>query len=467
MNSLVPLSFAALLLSGCATSALPPATFSTPDTFAGKSLPGTPVPAPTPPANAWWLVFEDPALNTLVAQSMDRNNDIKLAAAHLEQAQALLKSSKADLWPQAGVTYQVAHGANTAALNPGSANPETAHGLGLDLSYEVDLTGRLRQAASASALDAKASGAMLKDAQLLIQSRVAMSYFALRALDEDRAIVAQTLDAYRGSLDVTQKRFREGDVAELDVARLQTEVAATETESAALDQQRAQLAHALAILVGEPASTFDFQSATWATQPWAAGVSSIPAGIPADVVLRRPDLIASGASLEAAQKRVGIARAAWFPTLSLTASGGYASSDLNTLFKDGAQSWSLTGILAQAVFDGGRRRAGIDYAKGGLDAAFATYQQSVLTAFADVEDQLSDLTYLQQQQASEDRAVAASNRALAMSQSRYSNGSSSQLEVLDAQRQQLAVRRAALRVRAAQYQSTIGLIRALGGTWRV
>jgi multidrug efflux system outer membrane protein len=183
------------------------------------------------------------------------------------------------------------------------------------------------------------------------------------------------------------------------------------------------------------------------------------------VLQRRPDVTASYASLLAAQKRVGIARAAWFPTLNLTASGGYASGDLGNLFEDTVKNWSLTGILAQAIFDGGRRNAGIDYAKGGLNAAFADYQQSALVAFADVEDQLSDLTYLKQQQTAQDQAVSAATRALAMSQSRYTNGSSSQLEVLDAQRQLLAIRRQALKVRAAQYQSTVGLIRALGGGW--
>ncbi len=249
------------------------------------------------------------------------------------------------------------------------------------------------------------------------------------------------------------------------MARLQSEVSSTEAESAALDQQRAQLAHALSILLGEPASTFDLAATTWASQPWAGAVPVIPAGIPVDVLTRRPDVVAAYTSLEAARKRVGIAKAAWLPTLSLTASGGYASSDLDSLFKDSAKTWSLAGILSQAIFDGGARRAGIDYARGGLDAAFAGYQQNVLTAFADVEDQLSDLTYLQQQQVSEDQAVQSATRALAMSQSRYTNGSSSQLEVLDAQRQQLAIRRQALRVRAAQYQSTVGLIRAIGGSW--
>ncbi|ESQ84774.1 hypothetical protein AEAC466_06880 [Asticcacaulis sp. AC466] len=461
MKRLISLTLAAALLSGCATAPLQQAAVETPAAFAGQTTAG--VRAPTP-VGTWWLVFNDDALNGLMARAMEKNNDIKLAYARLDQAQALLGASRADLWPQLGTGYSVNHGANPV-LNNGSTKPGTTHTLGADLSYEVDLFGRLRAAAGAASFDAQSNEAMLRDTQLLVQARVAESYFALRALDEDRAIVSDTLTAYRGSLSVTQRRFQEGDVAELDVARLQTEVASTEAASAALDQQRAQVAHALAVLLGEPASTFNFGVAQWASQPWASAVPVIPAGIPADILHRRPDVASAEASLYAAQRRVGIAKAAWFPTLSLTANGGYASGDLDTLFKDAARTWSLTGILSQAIFDGGRRRAGVDYAKGGLEAAFAQYRQAGLVAFADVEDQLSDLTYLKQQQASQDQAVAAATRALNMSQSRYTNGSSSQLEVLDAQRQLLTIRRQALRVRAAQYQSTVGLIRALGGGW--
>ncbi|MEI9903280.1 MAG: efflux transporter outer membrane subunit [Asticcacaulis sp.] len=451
--------FMALLLSGCATTALPPASFTTPAAFAGSTT--TTTPAVAPQNGSWWLVFSDPVLDDLMARAMEKNNDIKLAAAHLEQARALLRGSKADLWPQAGVSYDASR---STYLQP-QDKAATSHALDLDLSYEVDLFGRIRAGASAANLDAQSSQALLRDTQLLIQSRVAESYFALRALDEDRAIVGDTLDAYRSSLAVTQRRFDEGDVAELDVARLQTEVASTEAEKTALDQQRADLAHALAVLAGEPAGGFDVTTVAWSNEPWAGAVPVIPAGVPDSVLQQRPDIQATYTSLEAAQQRVGIAKAAWLPSLNLTASGGYASSDLDTLFDKGAGTWSLAAILSQAIFDGGARNARIDYAKGGLDAAFASYQQSVLTAFADVEDQLSDLNYLQQQQASEDQAVQAATKALAMAQSRYTNGSSSQLEVLDAQRSQLSIRRQALRVRAAQYQSTVGLIRALGGSW--
>ncbi len=454
------LSLTALLLASCASAPVEKAAvINTPAAFKGVAVEGPA--APVQQAGAWWLVFQDPVLNDLIGRSMGSNTDIQTAEAHLTQAKALLKAARSSFWPQAGVAYTAARSTDQQPY-PKAAN---LHTLDLDLSYEVDLFGRLAKASQAAKLDARSAEAILADTQLLVQSRVAQSYFALRALDEDRAIVAETLDAYRGSLKVTKSRYANGDVAELDVARLETEVSATEAEALALDQQRANLANALSVLVGEPATTFDVKASTWASQPWAVAVPVIPAGIPADVLKRRPDVLAAEDSMKAAQRRVGVARAAWFPSLTLTGSGGYASGDLDTLLDKGSQTWSLVGILSQAVFDGGRRNANIDYAKGGMEAAFAGYRQSVLVAFSDVEDQLSDLGYLRQQEAAEGRAVDASNRALRQAQSLYRNGSSSQLEMLDAQRQQLAVRRQALRVRAAQYQSTVGLIRALGGGW--
>lgn len=460
---ILALSLTALLLSGCATGPLQQAQVETPVAFAGADVTATasaPATSPAIGAGAWWLVFRDDVLNDLMARASQNNHDIRIATGRLEQSRALMGSARSGLWPQLGASYAASHGADA-----GQSKPSTAHALGAELSYEVDLFGRLRAASQAAEFDTAASENLLRDTQLLIQSRVAETYFTLRALDEDRAILADTLTAYRGTLSVTERRFEAGDVAELDVARLQAEVAATEAQGAALDQRRAQVAHALAVLLGEPASSFDVAEAAWSDQAWAGAVPVIPAGIPAEVLKRRPDVLAAEASLYGAQRRVGIAKAAWLPSVSLTADGGYASGDLGDLFEDAAKSWSLTGILSQAIFDGGRRQAGVDYAKGGLDVAFASYQQTALVAFADVEDQLSDLTWLRQQEAAQDRAVAAATRALAMSQSRYTNGSASQLEVLDAQRQLLAIRRQSLAVRSAQYQATVGLIRAIGGGW--
>lgn len=461
---LTALSLTALLLAGCASQPLdlnaqlaPPATFKSPVTEA------TTVPPLARKTGAWWLVFKDPALDELMAKAMTQNSDIAIAAARLDQARALIRSAKAQTLPQIGAGVQSGRASETGQY----PKALTLHGVGVDFDYEVDLFGRLSNATKTARLDAQAQEELSRDTALLVQAYVAETYFALRALDEDRAIVAETLSAYRATLTVTQRRFDAGDVAELDVVRLQSEVATTEAELLAIDRQRAQIENALAVLVGELASTFTLPPGEWEAQSWAAAVPEIPAGLPSELLTRRPDVLASERTMQAAQKRVGIAKAAWFPRLSLTASGGVASSDLGDLFSDASRNWSLTGILAQAIFDGGRRKANTELAEGDLAIAFAQYRQSLLVAFADTEDQLSSLSLLKGQAQMQDQALTAAQRALDLSQTRYKHGLVSQLEVLDAQRSYLRIRRQALQVRAQQYQSTVRLIRALGGEWTV
>jgi multidrug efflux system outer membrane protein len=249
-------------------------------------------------------------------------------------------------------------------------------------------------------------------------------------------------------------------VAELDVARVSTEVAATESDALALDRARAELEHALAVLVGEPASSFQVAGTDWST-----ALPVIPAGVPSTVLARRPDISAAQRSMQAAQTRVGVAEAAWFPNLALTASAGYASPELGDLFKWSARAWGVGALLSLPLFDGGRRKAGVQNAEAELDAALASYREQVLVAFKDVEDQLSALRLLAEQAEAQSRAVASASRATTLSDARYRNGYVSQLDLLDARRSELRNRRQALQVRSAQYQATVGLVRALGGAW--
>ncbi len=304
--------------------------------------------------------------------------------------------------------------------------------------------------------------ALLRDTRLVIEADVAQSYLALRSLDEERALVRQTVAAYRRTLDLTERRYRAGDVAELDVARAATQVAATEADALALDRRRAQLEHALAVLVGEVPSGFSIADSTW-----SAALPAIPAGLPAEVLARRPDVAAAQASMLAAQARVGVAQAAWFPDIALTAAGGVASPQLSDLLKYSARAWSLGALASLPIFDGGRREAGVRFASGGMDAAIAQYRERVLVALRDVEDQLAALRLLERQGEAEQRAVDAASRATALSERRWREGLVSQLELLDAQRSELADRRAAVEVRSSQYQATVGLVRALGGGWQV
>lgn len=460
-RTLLPLALA-LLVAGCAT-ALPelPQQPPAPARFKESNERWTTAaPAEAQDRGAWWKAFADPVLDGLVERAGENNTSIQEAAARLAQARALVRNADADRLPQIGVGASAARQAG--AGTPGGSTPGTLTSAGASLSYELDLFGRLARTSDAAGLDAQSRAALLQSTRLLVQADAAQTYLALRALDAERALVRETIAAYANTLHLTQRRYQAGDIAELDVVRVQTEQAATESDALALDRRRAELEHALALLVGEPASNFTLDVAEWRTT-----LPTIPAGIPGTVLARRPDVAAAQSAMLAAQARVGVARTAWFPSVSLTAAGGFASPEIGDLFKWSARAWSIGALLSLPVFDGGRREAGLQGAQAQLDAALAGYRGQVLTAFRDVEDQLSALRLLQEQAEAQGRAVSSATRATVLSDSRYRNGLISQLELLDARRSELRNRRQAVQVKATQYQATVGLIRALGGGWDV
>lgn len=457
--ALIPLA-AALLLAGCAT-ALPelPAQPAAPAQFKEAGARWTTAePAEARDRGSWWLAFADPVLEGLVERAGLHNTGIQEAAARLAQSRALVRSANADRLPQIGIGAGASRQAGAATT--GGATPSTLTQAGASLSYEIDLFGRLSRAHDAASLDAQARESLLQSTRLLVQAEVAQTYLTLRALDAERALVRETIAAYDDTLRLTRRRFQAGDIAELDVVRVETELAATQAELLAQDRQRAGLENALAVLVGAAASEFRLAETGWTT-----ALPVVPAGVPATVLARRPDVSAAQASLLAAQARVGVAKAAWFPQLALTADGGFASPELGDLFKWPARAWSVGALLALPIFDGGRREAGVQGAQARLDEALAGYRGQVLTAFKEVEDQLAALRLLREQAAAQDRAVASAQRATTLSDARYRSGLVSQLELLDARRSELRNRRQALQVRAGQYQVTVGLIRALGGGW--
>jgi len=466
--------FAALVLAGCSTTP----TFEPAAPLAFKELDGRWAalrPAEAQARGEWWKSFADPLLDDLVARADRNNTSIQLAAARLAQARALLRSIDADRLPQLGLNG----GANRQSASP--ALSTTAAGnvfnAGLGASYEPDLFSRLAGASNAAAREAQSPEALVQSTRLLVQSDVAQTYFGLRALDAERALVRQTAVAYRDTLHLTERRRAAGDVAELDLARVRTEVASTESQALALDRRRAELEHALAVLLGElpSALTLTERLADKAGRTGgndgtegndrSGALPQVPPGVPSTVLARRPDVAAAQRTMQAAQARVGTAQAAWFPDVSLTASGGFASADLGDLLKWSARAWGVGALLSLPIFDGGRREAGVQSANAQWDTAAAGYRGQVLVAFRDVEDQLSSLRLLADQATAQAQAVDSASRATVFSTSRYRNGYVSQLELLDARRSELANRRQALQVRSAQYQSTIGLIRALGGGW--
>ena len=462
-TSLLPL-VAALVLAGCASDSnfVPRAAPAAPTAFKedGGARFAEVAPAEGQPRGAWWRAFNDPVLDDLVARASAGNTSVQTAAARVLEARALLRDAQADLLPQVGAQL----GASRATIQPGlGAVPGQAANLGqagLNASWEPDLFGKLSKARDAAQLDAKSREALLQSTRLVVQSEVAQAYFGLRELDAERAIVRQTVAAYQETLRLTERRYRAGDVAELDLARVQSEVAATNSQALALDRERSLQEHALAILLGEMPSSFSLAEA-----PWAGALPTIPAGVPSTVLARRPDVTAAQLAMQAAEARAGVARKAWFPDIALTANGGYASADIGDLFKWSARSWGIGALLQLPVFDGGKRVAAVQSTNAQWDVAAAAYREQVLGAFRDVEDQLSSLRLLSDQAGAQQQAVAASVRATSLSDARYRNGLVSQLELLDAQRTELANRRAAVQVRGAQYDATIGLIRALGGGW--
>jgi multidrug efflux system outer membrane protein len=463
LNRLAPLA-AALALAGCMGAPLAPppehAGVAVPATFsaAGTAAWTTAPPAEAQPRGAWWLGFQDPVLSSLVERAGSGNTTVQEAAARLAEARALLRSADAERAPQVGASAGVSRQAG--ATTTGSASPATLATAGLSASYELDLFGRLSRASDAARLDAQARDALLQSTRLMVQADVAQTYLQLRAVQAERALVGESLAAYQDTLRLTQRRYQAGDVAELDVARVETEVAATESEALALERQQMLLNHALAVMVGEVASGF--------AVPAAAGDAAlpvIPPGVPGTVLARRPDVSAAQAAVLAAQARVGVAQAAWFPAVTLTGNGGYASPELGDLFKWSARSWGIGALLSLPIFDCGQRAAQEEGARARLDGALAAHRGQVLTAFREVEDQLSALRLLAGQAEAQGRAVQSAARATQLSDSRYRNGLVSQLELLDARRSELRNRRQALQVRTAQYTAMVGLIRALGGGW--
>lgn len=476
--ALAPL-LAALVLAGCATAPPPPdARVSVPEAYkeaaalqasqASDTTRWKPAePSEAQARGAWWEAFGDPALNLLEQQAEADNPGLAAAAARVKAARALLSTSQADRLPQLGVNASVARQKPTAAergLTPDRVfSPTNLWRAGLTASYEVDLFQRVAQSVQAAEADALASQASHRSVLLALQADVAQTYFQLRTLDAEVALLAQTVSLREQSLQLAQRRLAAGDVSELDVARARTELATTQADLQARRGERARVEHALALLLGQPPAAFQFAPSPLPTD---ARVPLVPAGLPSALLERRPDVAAAQARMMAATARVGQARSALFPALMLTANGGFASYELKDLFQWSARSWLTNAVLSMPLFDGGRNRAGVSRAEAVLEESVADYRQAVLGAFGDVEDKLSGLGSVREQTLSLDEAVVAARRSAELADKRYRAGEDSYLTLIDTQRSLLAVERQAVQLRGAWASGTVGLIRALGGGWQ-
>lgn len=423
-------------------------------------------PAEAAARGAWWQAFGDAQLDALEEQAARSNPNLASAAARVRAARAVVRGTVADRSPQVGLNAGAARQRQPAAALgvPTGSNPPpaTLYQISLGASYEIDLFQRVGNAVAAAEADAQVVEADYRSVLLALQADVAQAYFGLRTLDAEIAQLDATVKLRTDNRDLIGKRFDAGDVGEFDVARSRTELATVQAEALALRYQRQRLEHALGLLLGQTPSQFRFEPAPLGD---TTALPVVPAGVPSSLLERRPDIAAAQRALQAETARVGQVRAALFPALSLTSSAGYASGDLGDVFRWDARAWLVNLVLSLPIIDGGRNRAAVQRAEATLDGAVADYRQTVLGAFADVEDQLSALRSVREQVAVTDGAVTSAHRAATLADKRYRAGEDSYLQLIDTQRGLLEVQRQSVRLRGQWASSTVGLIRSLGGGW--
>ncbi|HVU34695.1 MAG TPA: efflux transporter outer membrane subunit [Opitutaceae bacterium] len=426
--------------------------------FAWKA--GTPADALS--HGSWWRLFRDPVLDGLENRALAANQDLRGAAARVEEARAEAGLARSDYWPRIAANGEFTRertSSTTANVFP--ATLTNTYNAPLSATWELDVFGRVRRLSESARADAAASAATFEAVRLAMTADVASTYFTLGALDRELAIVRETAELRRRALQIENVRLRHGTAAEVDVARAETELATADADAADLENRRASVRNALAVLIGAPAS--DFQVTPSPVGRITAPV--VPPGLPADLLERRPDIAAAERSLAAANARIGVAKAAFFPAISLTGSAGFASDEVDTLFNADSRVWSIGPRLYLPIFQGGRNRANLERSRAAFDEAVAIYRGRVLVAFRDVQDALTSGRWIAAQLAAQQRALTAAKRAEKLTQSRYDAGYVSYFEVIDAQRTSLAVERAAVRLEAQRLNASVALIKSLGGGW--
>src|SRR6266568_7406260 len=418
------------------------------------------------PKGNWWEVFDDAALDELEAQALNANQQLKAAVARVDEARATARVARSELLPNLNFDPSWQRQRYSPNQQPSFGNvTASTFSVPLDLSYEVDLWGRVRRSFESARADAQASLAAFYNILLTLQADVAQNYFALRALDAEIATVTGTVDLRKEQVHLVRSRFEGGIGSELDVTRAETELATTEAEAASLAQRRAELENALAILAGANPGVFKLSALDEANTKWNPQPPVVPAGLPAELLERRPDVAEAERQLASANARIGVAKAAFFPVLSLTGSGGYVSGDIDSLFNWESRTWSLGPSLSLPIFAGGRNRANYKRSQAAFDESVARYRQQVLVAFGEVENSLSGIRHLVDQAAAQQRAVANASRAAELATDRYRSGIVSYLEVVDASREALQAERGNAQLAGQRLIAAVQLIKALGGGW--
>ncbi|MBS0316062.1 MAG: efflux transporter outer membrane subunit [Proteobacteria bacterium] len=418
-------------------------------------------PADTLDRGRWWTLFGDPQLDALAEQVDLSNQSLKVAAAQYQQARALVESARSALFPTLSLNAAASRsGGSTASTGGGSTGNTVSVALGA--SWEPDIWGKLRRASEAQTSSAQASAAELAAARLSAQGQLAQSYFTLREVDAQRQLYADTIAAYQQSLQLTQNQYAAGFAAQADVVAAQTQLKTAQAAAINLGVQRAQLEHAIALLVGQPASTFSIAPEPLANVP----PPPVPmAGLPSQLLERRPDIAAAERQVAAANAQIGVARAAWFPSLSLTGQAGYQGAALAGLVAAPNLFWSVGPQLALTLLDAGARDAQNRQARAAYDQQVAQYRQTVLAGFQEVEDALAALRILEQQSVVQDEALAAAHESVRLTLNQYKGGVVSYINVITAQATELSTARNTVNLLGSRYVASVQLIQALGGGW--
>ncbi|MDB6017332.1 MAG: efflux system, outer rane lipoprotein NodT family [Pedosphaera sp.] len=420
------------------------------------------------PKDNWWELFGDPELNQLEVEAAAANQQLKAAFARFEEARALADVTRAGLFPNIALSASVARERDSAnrpsvltGLPIGRGSTFNDFVVPLNLNYEVDLWGRVRRSLESARAQETASADDLGTIILIIQAEVAADYVTLRSLDTEQAIVRSTIEVFRKSLELTRDRRAGGVVSDLDVAQAETVFRTARAQLPAIALQRAQFQHALAVLTGKPASSFEIPERVLTTTPPA-----VPPGLPSELLERRPDIAAAERRMAAANANIGVAKAAFFPTLRLNVSGGYESVSAGTLFDWPSRFWAIGPSLTTPLFQGGALRAGLRFTKAVYEETVANYRQTVLTAFQEVEDNLSAQTLLASEYEEQAAALRAANRQLEIANDRYRDGLVTYLEVATAQNLVLSLERTVVELRGQQLVTAVTLVQVLGGGWQ-
>jgi NodT family efflux transporter outer membrane factor (OMF) lipoprotein len=414
----------------------------------------------------WWEIYQDPQLNELEEQINVSNQTLKAEQEQFAQARAALRITRSNLFPNVSTTPSVSRthlAPNEPLFNPPTESKDyNTFTIPVDVSYEPDLWGRVRRTVEASRSEAQATGADLANVSLSLHAELAGDYFQLRGLDAQKQLLDSNVEAFEKALDLTQSRFHGGLASAVDVAQAKTILDTTRAETTDLGVQRAAFEHAIAVLIGKPASQFSLPQI-----PLSAPPPVIPSGLPSDLLERRPDISAAERRVQEQNAQIGVARAAYFPQVTLGATGGFESTAFTTLLQGPSGFWMLGGQAAEYLFDGGARRGASEQAKAAWNQSVDNYRQTVLVAFEEVEDNLAALRILENEANQEAEAVASAQHSLSLSITRYRGGVTNYLEVTTAQSAALADEVTAVNILTRRLAASVLLVKALGGGWNV